>query len=52
MKKNILLAVSLLLVVTVSVKAQSYIAEKNYSKMKVKPVTDIQAYAFDIKDVR
>jgi len=52
MRKNILLVLLLLPGAALSVKAQSYIPEKNYSKMKVKPVTDIQAYAFDIKDVR
>lgn len=32
--------------------AQSYLPEKNNSKIKVKPVVDIQAYAFNLKDVR
>ena len=31
---------------------QSYLPEKNNSKVKVKPVVDIQAYAFNLKDVR
>ncbi len=32
--------------------AQSYLPEKNNAKIKVKPIVDIQAYAFNLKDVR
>lgn len=32
--------------------AQGYLAESENSKIKVKPVVDIQAFAFDLKDVR
>lgn len=31
---------------------QGYLPEKNNPKMKVKPVIDVQAYAFPLKDVR
>ncbi len=40
----------LLMVVLAS--AQSYLPERNNSKIKVKPVTDVQAYAFNLKDIR
>ncbi len=32
--------------------AQGYLAEFENSKVKVKPVVDIQAYGFDLKDIR
>jgi len=32
--------------------AQSYVPEKNFSKMKIKPVIPVQAYAFSLKDVK
>lgn len=32
--------------------AQSYVPEKNNSKIKVQPVVALQAYAFNLKDVR
>ena len=32
--------------------AQSYVPEKNFSKMKIKPVIPVQAYAFNLKDVK
>jgi len=32
--------------------AQSYIPEKNYPKMKIKPVIPVKAYAFNLKDVK
>ena len=36
----------------IALTAQSYLAEKNNSKIKVKPVADVQAYAFNLKDIR
>lgn len=35
-----------------SVCGQGYLPEKNNPKIKVKPVVDVQAYAFPLKDVR
>jgi len=32
--------------------AQSYLPEKNNPKIKVKPITDVQAYAFNLNDIR
>ena len=32
--------------------AQSYVPEKNNSKIKVKPTVPVKAYAFDLKDVK
>lgn len=40
------------MVVTFFVTAQSYLPERNNAKIKVKPVIDVEAYAFDLKDVR
>src|SRR5436190_1444364 len=34
------------------VRSQAYLAESENSKIKVKPVVAIQAYSFDLKDVR
>src|SRR5258706_6307591 len=33
-------------------RAQGYLAESENSKIKAKPIVDIQAYGFDLKDVR
>jgi uncharacterized protein len=47
--------IPIVLVVLISnnfVRAQSYLPEKNNSKIKVKPIVGIQAYAFNLKDVR
>jgi DUF1680 family protein len=52
MKKNFLLPVALLLSALFSVQAQSYIPEKKSVAIKVQPVAGIQAYAFNLKDVR
>src|SRR6187431_1881340 len=32
--------------------AQSYVPEKDFSKMKVKPVVAVKAYSFNLKDVK
>ncbi|MGC4036986.1 MAG: glycoside hydrolase family 127 protein [Chitinophagaceae bacterium] len=40
------------LLVVIAGKTQSYLPEKNNPKIKVKPVVDIKAYAFNLKDVR
>ena len=49
MKKNI---IYLLLFFSSYVFAQSYVPEKTNSKMKVKPVVQIKAYSFNLKDVK
>lgn len=38
--------------IQIVVHAQSYLPEKNNPKIRVKPVVDIQAYAFNLNDVR
>lgn len=48
--KFTLITLGCFLVVCVS--AQSYLPEKNNPKIKVRPVTDVQAYAFNLKDIR
>ncbi len=35
-----------------ALQAQSYVVESDNSKVKLRPVVDIQAYGFDLKDVR
>lgn len=46
-------AVILVFIFTVgSVLGQAYLPEKNNTKMKVKPVVDVQAFAFPLSDVR
>ena len=42
----------LLSVITGSLFAQSYVPEKNSSKIKVLPVIPVKAYAFNLKDVK
>jgi DUF1680 family protein len=37
---------------SIEVYAQGYLVESDNPKIKVRPVVDIQAYAFDLKDVR
>ena len=49
MKKNILVPI---LLISFSSLAQSYIPQKNNSHLKVKPVVDLQAYSFDLRDVK
>lgn len=49
MKKSIVIPVMLM---AFSSFAQSYIPQKNNSHLKVKPVVDLQAYAFDLRDVK
>ena len=49
MKKYILIP---LLLWTFTSFAQSYVPQKNNSHLKVKPVVDLQAYAFDLRDVK
>ncbi len=48
--RNFLTSLSFL--VCMSSFAQSYVPQKSNAKIKVKPVADIKAYAFDISDVR
>ena len=50
-KRNFLIIVLLHGIISGTI-AQSYLPEKNNSKIKVKPVVDIQAYAFNLKDIR
>ncbi|HVM88448.1 MAG TPA: beta-L-arabinofuranosidase domain-containing protein [Puia sp.] len=50
MKKNILIVLFTLL--CFSAFPQSYVPEKSNSAVKVKPVANLQAYAFNLKDVR
>ncbi len=52
MKKNTYCVLFLLLTILAESKSQSYVAEKNNPKIKVKPVADIEAFAFNLKDVR
>lgn len=52
MKKNIFLLVALCCCAVSLLYAQSYIPEKKQAAIKVQPVTAIQAYAFNLKDVR
>lgn len=49
MKKNILIP---LLLLACSSLAQSYIPQKNNSLLIVKPVADLQDYAFDLREVK
>ena len=49
MKKYLLIP---LLLWTFTSFAQSYVPQKNNSHLKVKPVVDLQAYAFDLRDVK
>ena len=49
MKINILIP---FLFIGLSSAAQSYIPQKNNSLLKVKPVADLQTYAFDLRDVK
>jgi DUF1680 family protein len=46
--------ISLLIIGTLTIQcmAQSYLPEKNNPKIKIKPVVDVQAYAFNLNDVR
>ncbi|MDP9230716.1 MAG: glycoside hydrolase family 127 protein [Bacteroidota bacterium] len=50
MQKNILIIACLIL--ALSSLAQSYVPEQNNTKIKVKPVVPIKAYAFNIGDVK
>jgi DUF1680 family protein len=50
MKKNFLLVV--MLWIGISSLAQSYVPQKNNDRVKVQPAAVMQAYAFDLKDVR
>jgi len=52
MKKRSFLVIVLLHGIISGTIAQSYLPEKNNSKIKVKLVVDIQAYAFNLKDIR
>lgn len=51
MRKNSLLS-AVLVIVCVHAFAQSYVPELNNPKIKVKPVAGINAYAFNLRDVR
>ena len=46
------LLIACISVVVIAAKSQSYSPEKNNPRIKVKPVVDIKAYAFNLKDVR
>src|SRR5580704_7136405 len=50
MKKNFLLVV--MLWIGISSLAQSYVPQKNNDRVKVQPAAVMEAYAFDLKDVR
>lgn len=52
MKKYILLLTAISKCSFALLYAQSYIPEKKLAAIKVQPVADIQAYAFNLKDVR
>lgn len=52
MNKIIFFGLLLLLTAGIESKAQSYVAEKSNPKIKIKPVTAIEAYAFNLKDLR
>lgn len=47
-----LLLFMLSMLASVQLQAQSYLPEKNNSHIKVKPLVDVQAFAFNLKDVR
>ncbi|MES1223338.1 MAG: beta-L-arabinofuranosidase domain-containing protein, partial [Bacteroidota bacterium] len=49
--KKIILAITLAATVFFSF-SQSYVPEKGNDRIRIKPVIDLQAYAFNIKDVR
>ncbi|MFL5745866.1 MAG: beta-L-arabinofuranosidase domain-containing protein [Niastella sp.] len=51
MKKHNLL-LSLLVLLCASTYSQSYVPEKQQSKMKVKPVVPVKAYSFNLQDVQ
>lgn len=50
MKK--LFIVTVLVLLSVFIQAQSYVPVKNDTKFKIAPVNDIKAYAFNIRDVK
>src|SRR3990170_6377599 len=50
MKKLLLLAGFCLIMATIY--SQSYLHERNNQRVKVKPVIDIKAYAFNLRDVK
>ncbi|HVX51900.1 MAG TPA: beta-L-arabinofuranosidase domain-containing protein [Chitinophagaceae bacterium] len=50
--KNILLVIVVVITGMAKAFSQSYVPELNNPKIKVKPVVNVQAYAFDLKDVR
>ncbi len=52
MKKNNFLVFNLLFVFASALYAQSYSPEKNNQKIKVKPIIEIEAFSFNLKDVR
>lgn len=49
MKKTILIP---FLFIGLSAFAQSYIPQKNNSRVKIKPVIPVKAYSFDLRDVK
>ncbi len=49
MKKNILF---LCFIISAFAHAQSYVPEKNNGLLKVKPVTNLETYAFNLRDVK
>ena len=51
-KMNITLLTLIGIALSSILSAQSYLPERNNPKIKVKPVVDVQAYAFDLKDIR
>jgi uncharacterized protein len=52
MKKDFFLIVILISGLAFAGRSQSYVPEKNNKKIKIKPVVDIKAFAFNLKDVR
>ncbi len=51
MKNILLLICCLFLLASIAVRGQSYIPETDQPKMKVKPVVEIKAYAFNLNDI-
>ncbi|HSC37857.1 MAG TPA: beta-L-arabinofuranosidase domain-containing protein, partial [Chitinophagaceae bacterium] len=52
MKKNSLLLIAFIAGASLHAGAQSYAAEKNNPKIKIKPAVPIRAYTFNLEDVR
>lgn len=52
MKKQIFFLLMIISCIYIHATAQSYVPEKHNSKIKAAPVAQLQAYAFNLKDVR